>query len=69
MLVIILPTSTSHSKVAPSPCSLKVSLFGRTFLITLYNVAKLPLGFVEAVADGEGMLSESRENGSAWELG
>lgn len=42
----------SHSKASPSSCSLKGSLFGRTSLITLYNVAKLPLGFVETVPDG-----------------
>lgn len=45
-LVIILPTSVSYRKVSPSSSSLEVSLFRGTVLITLYNVAKLPLGFV-----------------------
>lgn len=47
-----------------------MSLFGRTFLITLYNVATLPLGFVETVPDGWGMLSERLENwGKSWRCG
>lgn len=51
MLVMILPTSASYKSISASSWSLKVSLFSGTFLITLYNVAKLPLGFVEAVTD------------------
>lgn len=52
VLVIIRPMSTAHGKVSPSPCSQRDIPVWENIFNYLYNVAKLPLGFVETDPDG-----------------
>lgn len=58
----VLPTNMPCGKVSPSSESLMVSPSRGIFLITLYNVAKLPLFFLKAGSDRERILLEDGKN-------